>query len=275
MNLRYTRRDGRGFAAGALIAFLGGLIGLGGAEFRLPVLAGMFRLQTLDAVIFNKGMSLIVVAAALVFRVKAIPLVQLIPHLDTALNLLAGSLAGAWWAADHAVTMPRQWLDRIILILLTGLAAVMLYESWIGLEDGAAPLLPAGLARLGAGVIAGFGIGAVAALLGVAGGELLIPTLALLYGLDIKLAGSLSLVVSLPTMLVGFACYSRSTAFAVLHRERSLFGWMLAGSVLGAGFGSLLLDRAPSRWLMALLGLILALSALKTFHHNRKGGSTA
>jgi uncharacterized membrane protein YfcA len=41
--------------------------------------------------------------------------------------------------------------------------------------------------------------------MGVAGGELLIPTIVLLYGIDIKLAGSLSLAVSLPTMLVAFA----------------------------------------------------------------------
>ena len=37
-------------------------------------------------------------------------------------------------------------------------------------------------------LIAGFIIGVVAALLGVAGGELLIPTLVLLFGADIKLA---------------------------------------------------------------------------------------
>jgi uncharacterized membrane protein YfcA len=38
---------------------------------------------------------------------------------------------------------------------------------------------------------------------------LLIPTLVLLFGVDIKLAGSLSLAVSLPTMIVGFTRYSR------------------------------------------------------------------
>lgn len=91
MNIGCTSRSSRAFAAGALIGLLGGLIGLGGAEFRLPVLVGMFRLPTLDAVIFNKGMSLVVVAAALVFRAGAIPLEQLTPHLDAALNLLAGS----------------------------------------------------------------------------------------------------------------------------------------------------------------------------------------
>ncbi|WP_406513925.1 hypothetical protein OG851_39800 [Streptomyces sp. NBC_00161] len=43
--------------------------------------------------------------------------------------------------------------------------------------------------------MAGFGIGAVAAIMGVAGGELLIPMIVLLFGEDIKTAGSLSLLV--------------------------------------------------------------------------------
>ena len=70
------------------------------------------------------------------------------------------------------------------------------------------------------GVVAGLVIGIVAALLGVAGGELLIPTFVLLFGADIKLAGSLSLAVSLPTMLVGFARYSRDRNFVVLGENR-------------------------------------------------------
>jgi uncharacterized membrane protein YfcA len=89
----------------------------------------------------------------------------------------------------------------------------------------------------------------------------------LLYGLDIKLAGSPSLVVGLPTMLVGFARYSRSDAFAVLRRERHLFVWMAGGSLLGAALGGLLLGLVPARRLIALLGAILLISALKTFRH--------
>ena len=61
----------------------------------------------------------------------------------------------------------------------------------------------------------------VASLLGVAGGELLIPTLILLFGADIKLAGSLSLAVSLPTMIVGFTRYSRNQSFAVLSKNEA------------------------------------------------------
>jgi len=50
-------------ATGAAVGVLGGLIGLGGAEFRLPLLITMFGFVALQAVIVNKAMSLIVVLA--------------------------------------------------------------------------------------------------------------------------------------------------------------------------------------------------------------------
>lgn len=265
--MRAPVRNGQGFVAGSLIGTLGGLIGLGGAEFRLPVLVSVFRLGTLEAVILNKAMSLVVVAAALLFRGGTISPGTLADHLEVVLNLLAGSLIGAWWAAGHAITLSRQWLNRIILVLLVGLALVMLWEAGAGVDAGRTPLFEAGPLRFVAGVVAGLGIGMVAALLGVAGGELLIPTIVLLYGLDIRLAGSLSLMVSLPTMIVGFARYSRADAFKVLREEKPLMGWMMAGSILGAALGGLLLGLVPTGWLMGLLGVVLLVSAVKTFQH--------
>ena len=59
------------FLGGAVIGALGGLIGLGGAEFRLPLLIGAFGFPALQAVILNKAMSLIVVASALPFRARS------------------------------------------------------------------------------------------------------------------------------------------------------------------------------------------------------------
>lgn len=80
-------------------------------------------------------------------------------------------------------------------------------------------------------------IGIVAAIMGVAGGELLIPTIVLLYGLDIKLAGSRSLAVSLPTMLVAFARDSRDQSFVVLHQNRGFVLAMAGGSIVGTIIG--------------------------------------
>src|SRR3954447_15605306 len=84
------------FIAGAVIGALGGLIGLGGAEFRLPLLIGIFGFGALQAVILNKAMSLIVVASALPFRMAAVPFEAVMDHWTIIANLLAGSLVGAW-----------------------------------------------------------------------------------------------------------------------------------------------------------------------------------
>jgi uncharacterized protein len=48
-----TTRPPAAFAARAVIGALGGL---GGAEFRLPLLIGAFRFATIEAVILNKAM---------------------------------------------------------------------------------------------------------------------------------------------------------------------------------------------------------------------------
>jgi uncharacterized membrane protein YfcA len=194
------RGGAAGYVGGALIGVLGGLIGLGGAEFRLPLLIGVFRFGALQAVILNKAMSLVVVASALPFRAATVPFSAVAAHWPIIVNLLAGSLLGAWFGAGWATRLASQTLYRVISVLLVCIALILAVGHGVS-TSGA---LLTGPAQTVVGVAAGLVIGVIAALLGVAGGELLIPTLILLFGVDIKLAGSLSLAVSLPTMLVGF-----------------------------------------------------------------------
>ena len=129
-----------------------------------------------------------------------------------------------------------------------------------------APLLT-GVTLAAAGIAAGFGIGVVASVMGVAGGELLIPAIVLLFGTDIRLAGSLSLAVSLPTMVVGFLRYSQDQSFSVIGAERRFIAVMAAGSLAGAAVGGLLLGVAPPSVLLPLLAGLLLLSALKVWKH--------
>ena len=97
--------------------------------------------------------------------------------------------------------------------------------------------------------------------------DTLIPTLVLLFGADIKLAGSLSLAVSLPTMAVGFTCYSRDRSFAVLRQSRSFVLVMALGSIVGTFIGGRLLGIVPSAILLPLLAGILIISAVKVWRH--------
>jgi uncharacterized membrane protein YfcA len=195
-----------------------------------------------------------------------VPLDVVAAHWPIVVNLLAGSLAGAWLGAGWATRLRSASLYRVIAALLVAIALVLLIGHGSG---GGAPLLE-GPAQALAGVVAGAGIGVVASLLGVAGGELLIPTLVLLFGADVKLAGSLSLAVSLPTMLVGFARYSQDRSFAVLGRNRAFVLAMAAGSVLGTFLGGLLLGVVPGVILLPALAAILVVSAWKVWGHARK-----
>jgi uncharacterized protein len=252
------------FVAGAAVGVLGGMIGLGGAEFRLPLLIGVFGFAALQAVIVNKAMSLAVVLTALPARLVAVPYAALAPHWPVAVNLLAGSVVGAWVGASWATRMRARTLHRVLAALLVLMAAALV----LGHLDGAAAALPLrGPLQVVAGVAAGFGIGVVAAVMGVAGGELLIPTIVLLHGVDVRLAGSLSVAVSLPTMIVAFARYRRDRSFDVLRGNGRFVVAMTAGSVAGTVLGALLLGVVPDLVLVPALALILLVSAVKVWRH--------
>ena len=251
------------FGSGAIIGTLGGLIGLGGAEFRLPLLINLFRFRGLEAVILNKATSLIVVATALPFRAATVPFSEIGAHWSAIANLLAGSLLGAYVGAEWATRLKTETLYRIIAVLLVIIAGVLLLAHD---TTAAAPALT-GSPQVAAGIVAGFVIGVIASVLGVAGGEFLIPTLVLLFGADIKLAGSLSLAVSLPTMLVGFARYSRDQSFQVLRQNWTFLLIMAIGSMAGTFTGGRLLGMVPTYVLLPMLAAILVISAVKMWRH--------
>jgi uncharacterized membrane protein YfcA len=218
----------------------------------------------LEAVILNKAVSLVVVATALPFRAATVPFAMIAANWPIVLNLLAGSLLGAWLGAGWAVRLRSETLYKVIAVLLVAIAVVLM----IGHDATAGHPLLTGMPQLFAGIAAGFAIGVVASLLGVAGGELLIPTLVLLFGADIKLAGSLSLAVSLPTMIVGFTRYSRDESFSVIGNNQEFLLAMASGSVVGTFLGGQLLGIIPSGILLPGLALILLISAVRVWQHH-------
>lgn len=84
---------------------------------------------------------------------------------------IADSLVGAWIGAAWAVRMRTTLLYRVIAVLLVGIAAIRAAEHTGTINQW--HLDPT--ARVIAGIICGAGIGVVAAVMGFAGGKLLIP----------------------------------------------------------------------------------------------------
>ncbi len=249
------------FGIGAVVGVLGGLIGLGGAEFRLPILIGLFGLAVHRAVQLNLLVSLATVAAAALARFGFARFPDLAELAFEIAAVAFGAVLAAWIGAGLLARLDTRRLTLLIAALLAILAVIMLAEAALGLERGTG--LPEGWSRLAAGVVAGLGIGLVSSLLGVAGGELLIPTFMLVFGADVTTAGTASLLVSLPTVAVGVARFSRQGAYAERADFSRIAAPMALGSLVGAFAGAALLPYAPGAVLKGALGLILAVSALK------------
>lgn len=258
------RTPAMAIGAGCAVGILGGLVGLGGAEFRLPLLIAVFGFSALTAVIVNKAMSLVVVTAAIPARLFAVPLSEVAGSWGIVANLLLGSVAGAWAGAAWAARMRTATLYRVLAVLLLAIAVVFATSHWGVLPQAELD----GLGLFAVGLFAGFAIGVVAAVMGVAGGELLIPTLTVLYGVDIKLAGSLSLLVSLPTMLVAFVRYSRTQAFTVLRDLPAFVIAMAVGSIVGTVLGGLLASVVSGAVIGPLVVLLLLSSAWSVWRHS-------
>ncbi|GAB4477591.1 MAG: sulfite exporter TauE/SafE family protein [Anaerolineales bacterium] len=248
------------------MGILGGLIGLGGAEFRLPLLVGLFRLSLLLSVVVNLLISLVTVLFSILFRLPLQGGSLWIAHWQMVVNLLLGSLLGSVVGARIAARATSALLSKIIALLLVLIGALLIGHEWLFARQTMLFDLPL---RVALGIASGFGIGVISSLLGVAGGELLIPTFALLFGIEIKLAGSLSLLVSLPTILMGLWRYSRQAVFVQVRAQIPLVAWMGLGSILGAYLGSRLLPYAPSLFLQVFLGLILFVSAERIWRSDK------
>jgi uncharacterized membrane protein YfcA len=132
------------------------LIGLGGAEFRLPLLISLFCFRGLEAVILNKATSLVVVASALPFRAATVSFGEIAGHWPIIVNLLAGSLLGRVCRRGVATRPKSETLYKVIAVLLVVIAGVLLFAH--GPDTGAAPPFT-GWLHIVAGIVAGFVIG--------------------------------------------------------------------------------------------------------------------
>ena len=257
------------FLTGIPISTLGGLIGLGGAEFRLPVLVGLFKYGPRKAVALNIAISLITVTSSLIFRIPSFNVIAISSLLLIIISMIAGSMTGAFIGTEFSKKISDGILKKFILILLVSIGVLLMVESFVPFVQAGLPY-PNAIATSIVAILFGIGIGFVSSMLGVAGGELIIPTLILLFGVDAKLAGTASLLISLPTMLIGISRHAANKVYDDRKDFTSLVFPMGIGSILGAFIGSMLIAYVSSSLLKLILGVILIFSAIKLFLERKK-----
>jgi uncharacterized membrane protein YfcA len=243
---------------------IGGLIGLGGGELRLPILVGLIGFAARAAVPMNQILSLVTLVTALVVRWHTGSLVGVGAFAPAVIALGSGGVTAAWFAAGLLSRVTDHRLERAIAVLLMAIGLLLIGERL--LPVGLPALVPAEPGwQIVAGVVLGLCIGTASTFLGVAGGELLIPTLILVFGADIRTAGSAVLFVSIPTVCIGLFRYGR---MGLLPGRSTLLRVGLPmglESLVGAAAGGVFAGSTSAEVLKLLLGLILIAAALKAF----------
>ncbi len=251
------------------IGGLAGLIGLGGGEFRLPVLTQVIGFPAREAIPLNLLISLATLSFALVTRNHAVPVSGVLAHLPEVLGLTLGGVASAIFGVRLLLRMSDHRVTVLMAALLAALGLLLLVEAFVPF-DSAALSTESPLVRALTGVLIGLGVGVVSSMLGVAGGELLIPALVYVFGADIRIAGTASLLISLAIVATGLWRYHRAGALPMTGGAPRIALSMSAGSLIGAALGGLAVAVAPVVFLKVVLGSVLLLAAAKTVTGHRK-----
>jgi uncharacterized membrane protein YfcA len=252
----------RAFGFAVPIGGLAGLVGLGGGEFRLPVLIHVIGFPAKAAVPLNLVVSLATLAFALVTRNHAVPALSVLGYLPEIVGLTFGGMVSAAYGTRLVAHLTDSRLVMLISALLAALGVLLLVEAFV--PFGQSPVATASdIVRGGVGVGIGLGVGAVSSVLGVAGGELLIPALVFIFGADIKTAGTASLMISLVVVATGVWRYGRAGELPMTGGPQRIATAMTIGSLLGAAVGGLAVGLAPASFLKAFLGLVLIAAAVK------------
>jgi uncharacterized protein len=262
------RRPLAAAAAGAAVAVLGGLIGLGGAEFRLPILIGIFAMFPHRAVRTNLLISLATLAVSAVARLGFVRETSVASFQLEIAGMLLGGIAAAWLVEGYLRSIPKGRMMAVIAVLLLATAALLAAET---LMHGAAwsLLAPDSILRLPVAIAAGVLVGAISSMLGVAGGEFIIPILIFIFGADIRTAGTASVLISIPVVLAGVARHWLTGHY----RSQSLLVYLVLPMAIGSGVGAMvggyLAAWAPADALRIVLATILAISAAKLWTKER------
>lgn len=231
---------------GLIAGFTSGLFGVGGGVVIVPVLvllAGFpHKLAT--------GTSL---SAILPISVAGVAGYAVAGEVDVAAAALvaAGALVGAVAGTTLLVRVSAPALQLAFAVAMVATAGRMLLDEADG--AGRAPLTVGSALGL---VALGLAAGTLAGLLGVGGGIIIVPALTILFGLPLVLAKGTSLLVIVPTAVMG-TVRNRRVGLTAL-RPAAVVGGAGIVSALAASRISLGLDPQVSSALFAALLVLVA-----------------
>lgn len=261
-------------ALGAGIGFLAGLVGVGGGFLATPLLIFLgIPPAVAVATEANHIVASSVSGAMAHWRRRAI-------DVRMALVLTVGGLAGSTAGVQlFATLLAIGQIDFVVsllyVILLGGIGALMLRESLAAMRMRRAGMI-APTRKSGRGLVQklpfrmrfetsrlyisvipplalGFGVGVLAAVLGVGGGFLLVPAMIYILRMptNVVIGTSLLQIIFVTGYTVVLQAWRTQTVDIILA------GLLIVGGVVGAQIGARMGGRMPSEHLRAILGAIV------------------
>ena len=247
----------------------GGLLGLGGGFVLVPLQVFWAKRDQHRAIGTSLAaiLPIAIVAGATYYFGSSSPQADL----GVAFFLAVGGVLGAVVGSLASQRVPDRALKVIVAILLFGAGLKELYDVLLG----TAPHLIGTAATFEAGdyalmVAGGFLIGVISGLTGVGGGILVVPLLALGFGIGQRVAQGTSLIAMLPTAAIGALTHHRNGDVDV--RAAS---WMAVVGVPAALIGSALALWLPARALGGIFGVFMLIAATRMWPWRAKARAGA
>ena len=239
---------------GLVIGFFSGLVGVGGGEYRAPVLVYLLKRRAKFAIAANLFIGLLVVSVSFLKRKGyLLPLNMLLISFVFIIFSIAGSYIGA------ILTKKRK--DGFLIKLLGLLLIIVSFKVFLDSDKVYSFNLEISLLSLILAIIFGFLIGILSGFLGIAGGEFRVPVLLLIFGMPIKIAGTANLLVSIPTVLTGFL---KHNSLGHVDKDSIAIAFIMGVfSIIGAFIGSSLIFLVHDKLLFIVLSIIMFLAGLK------------
>jgi uncharacterized membrane protein YfcA len=244
--------------AGAAIAFLGSMAGVGGGLFTSPLLTLAYRFPLRRAI--ATSLVLVMVSALVATATEVLrPDSRVLWSVAVATGL--ASLVGAEFGFVLSNRLAERRLRQVFVWVLALAGARVFYDALLGgpLEGGSAAAQVRSLDLLIA-ALAGLGGGVISPLLGIGGGLLVVPALYLFVpAAGFQEARACSLAV------MGFTAARSLWLHARVGRVSFAFArWLAPGAVVGAVCGVLTVKRPGFEFVGQLvLGTILWLVAAR------------
>ncbi|MBA2529200.1 MAG: sulfite exporter TauE/SafE family protein [Euzebyales bacterium] len=251
----------KGLGLGVVAGVLSGLFGIGGGAVLVPLLVlvmGMAQhpahATSLAAIILTAISGTVAFAAEGEVAYRAGALIS------------AGAIVGAFAGAGLMHRLSPRRLRQAFALLLVVTAVQLL----LGLQPVSGGGDVDGLPLVAATLLLGLAAGALSALMGVGGGVIMVPAMVLLLGFSQHLAEGTSLLIIVPTAVVG----------SLRHARHGYTDWKLGlliglGGIAGAQLGSFVALALEADVLQRLFAVFLLVTGVRLLWKSRGGEQPA